>query len=261
MRKSVYIICVCVLMVLVFYEAGRGKKKKNGGVYVPAARLMSQLEKENKQEEKGKKVAYLTFDDGPSYNTEKILDILKEKKAVSSFFIIGKDISEEKEKIIKRALEQGNAVGVHTYCHEQCNIYKDKEHFFSDYDKADKVLENILGKKPTLHRFPWGSNNGFVSSFVDSLIEELQRRGVRSFDWNVSGEDSVGADVPEQTIFANVKRDLTRYDKPIILLHDSAAMNHTTAVLPQIIDYIREQGYEFDTLENHSGYLFPASWR
>ena len=94
MRKSVYIICVCVLMVLVFYEAGRGENKKNGGVYVPAARLMSQLEKENKQEEKGKKVAYLTFDDGPSYNTEKILDILKENKAVSSFFIIGKDISE-----------------------------------------------------------------------------------------------------------------------------------------------------------------------
>ena len=79
MRKSVYIICVCVLMVLVFYEAGRGENKKNGGVYVPAARLMSQLEKENKQEEKGKKVAYLTFDDGPSYNTEKILDILREK--------------------------------------------------------------------------------------------------------------------------------------------------------------------------------------
>ena len=55
MRKSVYIICVCVLMVLVFYEAGRGEKKKNGGVYVPAAPLMSQLERENKQEEKGKK--------------------------------------------------------------------------------------------------------------------------------------------------------------------------------------------------------------
>lgn len=261
MKKSVYIICVCVLMVLVFYEAGRGEDKKSGGVYVPTARLMSQLQKENNKEEKGKKVAYLTFDDGPSYNTEKILDILKEKKAVSSFFIIGKDISEEKEKIIKRALKQGNAVGVHTYCHEQCNIYKDKEHFFSDYDKAEQVLENILGRKPTLHRFPWGSNNGFVSSFVDSLIEELQRRGVRSFDWNVSGEDSVGASVAEETIFANVKRDLTRYDKPIILLHDSATTSHTTAVLPQIIDYIREQGYEFDTLENHPGYLFPASWR
>lgn len=73
------------------------------------------------------------------------------------------------------------------------------------------------------------------------------------------GEDSVGASVPEETIFANVKRDLTRYDKPIILLHDSATMNHTTAVLPQIIDYIREQGYEFDTLENHPGYLFPQA--
>ena len=262
MKKSVYIICLCVLSVLVFYEVEHIRDKKtSGGTYVPTARFASRVKEENSTQEKAKKIAYLSFDDGPSDNTDKILDILKSKNAVCSFFIIGKNISEKNEKIIQKAVKQGNAVGVHTFCHDQCDIYQDKEHFFSDYNKAEQVLERIIGKKPTLHRFPWGSNNGYVSSYVDGLVEELKERGVRSFDWNVSGEDSVGKNVPESVIFANIKKDLTRFDKPIILLHDSATMNHTAAILPQIIDYIREQGYEFDTLENHTGYLFPASWR
>lgn len=273
MKKSVYVICICVLMVLVFYEVGHMGDDRSSDTYVPTARFVSQVQEENnkennkankkedKKESNTKKVAYLTFDDGPSDNTEKILDTLKEKNAVSSFFIIGKDINEKEEKIIQKAVSQGNVVGVHTYCHERCNIYMDKEHFFSDYDKAEKVLEKIIGKKPTLHRFPWGSNNRLVSYYVDGLIEELKKRGVRSFDWNVSGEDSVGSSVPAETIFANVKKDLTRFDKPIILLHDSATMKNTAEILPQIIDYIRGQGYEFDTLDHHPGYLFPASWR
>lgn len=265
MKKSVYIICLCVLMVLVFCEVEhRGNESVDEGTYVPTAHFVSQVKKENSKEieqEKNKKIAYLTFDDGPSDNTKKILATLKEKKAVCSFFIIGKNVTKEKETIIKQAVKQGNAIGVHTYCHEQNCIYRDREHFLDDYDKASHVLENILGRKPDIHRFPWGSNNGYVSSYVDSLVEELEHRGVKSFDWNVSGEDSVGRNVPENVIFSNVKKDLTRFERPIILLHDSAAMNHTAAILPDLIDYIRQQGYEFDTLEHHPGYLFPASWR
>ena len=262
MKKSVYMICLCVLMLLVFYEVEHIQENKtSSGIYVPTARFLSNVKEENRNREKTKKIAYLSFDDGPSDNTEKILDILKEKNAVSSFFVIGRNISQKNEKIIQKAIKQGNAVGVHTFCHDQCDIYQDKEHFFADYDKAEKVLQNIIGKKPTLHRFPWGSNNGYVSSYVDGLIDELQKRGVKSFDWNVSGEDSVGKNIPENVIFSNIKKDLTRFEQPIILLHDSSTMAHTVSVLPQVIDYIRQQGYEFDTLEHHPGYLFPASWR
>ena len=58
-----------------------------------------------------------------------------------------------------------------------------------------------------------------------------------------------------------MKKDLKRYDEPIILLHDSATMDNTAAVLDQIIDYIRSQGYEFATLEDREEYMFPANWR
>ena len=54
---------------------------------------------------------------------------------------------------------------------------------------------------------------------------------------------------------------VTRFEKPIILLHDASAMDNTAKVLPQIIDYIKEQGYRFDTLDHREEYLFPASWR
>ncbi|MCH5252967.1 MAG: hypothetical protein J1F22_08340, partial [Lachnospiraceae bacterium] len=104
-------------------------------------------------------------------------------------------------------------------------------------------------------------NNNRVSYYVDSLIEELKGRGVRSFDWNVSGEDSLSLNVSQETIYQNVVKDLTRYRQPIILLHDSATTKNTAAVLGRIIDYIRDEGYEFDTLKNREEYMFPSSWR
>ena len=133
--------------------------------------------------------------------------------------------------------------------------------FYEDFEQASESIEKITGEKPTLHRFPWGSNNGYVKSYVDELHKTLREKGVRSFDWNVSGEDSISPNVPQETIFQNIKKDLTRYEKPIILLHDAAAMDNTAEVLGRVIDYIREEGYEFDTLEHREEYLFPASWR
>jgi peptidoglycan/xylan/chitin deacetylase (PgdA/CDA1 family) len=226
--------------------------------YIPTAAFVSEVKQENQS---SGKTAYLTFDDGPSRNSEKILNILKKKQVKATFFLIGSEITKEREKIVKKEIKQGNAVGVHTFCHDQNEIYRDRESFFADYNKASERIRELTGTAPKLHRFPWGSNNGYVSSYVDELHEKLASMGVRSFDWNVSGEDSVGGTVTSETIFQNVKKDLSRFQEPIILLHDSAAMDNTAAVLERIIDYIRSEGYGFDTLENREEYLFPASWR
>ena len=265
MKKSVYIICLCVLSVLVFYEVHNLKKEpETVSVFVPTNSLTKQVVKENKakqkeiKNEKTKKVAYLTFDDGPSGNTKKVLRTLKEKKAVATFFLIGKEITGERVQTVKDLQEAGNVIGVHTYCHEQNTMYGSAECFLEDFDKAAKKIEEITGEQPKLHRFPWGSNNGFVRSYVDELFTTLEKRGVKSFDWNVSGEDSLYVGVPQETIFQNIKKDITRFDEPIILLHDAAAMDNTAAVLGQIIDYIREQGYDFDTLDHREVYTFPT---
>ena len=256
MKKSVYIVCLCLLSILVFYEVKRTYDQEPDNVTVgPTARFVSKIQKENR------KIAHLTFDDGPSGNTIKILKTLEEKNAVATFFLIGKEITGERKSTVKEIKEKGNAIGVHTYCHEQNKMYCNACSFYEDFEQASESIEKITGEKPTLHRFPWGSNNGYVKSYVDELHKTLREKGVRSFDWNVSGEDSISPNVPQETIFQNIKKDLTRYDKPIILLHDAAAMDNTAEVLGRVIDYIREEGYEFDTLEHREEYLFPASWR
>lgn len=267
MKKSVYTICLCLLSVLIFYEVRHTYEKKTGSdTVVPTSRFYSHIQQENekytdKKKKASKKVAYLTFDDGPSGNTKKILKTLEEKKAVATFFLIGKEITGEREETVKELKKKGNAIGVHTYCHEKNKLYCNAESFYEDFEQASSAIEKITGEKPTLHRFPWGSNNAYVKSYVDELHETLSQKGVRSFDWNVSGEDSISPYVAQETIFQNVKKDLTRYEQPIILLHDSATMNNTAAVLGRMIDYIREEGYTFDTLENRDEYMFPASWR
>lgn len=258
MKKTTYILCVCLLCIMTFFEI-----RHNSEDYVATARFAAQVEKENREAagEREKKTAYLTFDDGPSENTRKILEVLKEKKAVATFFLVGKEITPEREDIVKQTVKQGNAVGVHTYCHEKNKLYCNVEGFFEDFNMASESIERVTGKKPYLHRFPWGSNNGYVCPYVDALHEKLQEMGIKSFDWNVSGEDSIGGTVAQSTIFNNVKKDLTRYNDPVILLHDSATMDNTAAVLGQIIDYISSEGYEFATLEKREEYMFPASWR
>lgn len=275
MKKTTYILCVCLLCIMAFMEIkhnivrndlesehiSKEKSETGSDNYVATAHFASQVKKENEQHTGKKKTAYLTFDDGPSDNTRKILDVLSEKKAVATFFLIGNEITPEREDIVKRTIDQGNAVGVHTFCHEKNKLYCNADSFFEDFQKATESIQKVTGKKPLLHRFPWGSNNGYVSSYVDALHEKLKEMGVKSFDWNVSGEDSIGGTVAQSTIYNNVKKDVTRYDDPIILLHDSATMDNTAAVIGQIIDYIKSEGYEFATLENREEYMFPASWR
>lgn len=269
MKRTTYIVCVCLLCIISFMEIRHNmgtniSEDKNGmgsDRYVATAHFASQVKKENEQAGDKKKTAYLTFDDGPSENTRKILETLKEKNVVATFFLVGNEITEEREEIVKQTVEQGNAVGVHTFCHKKNKLYCNAESFFEDFRMASESIEKVTGKKPLLHRFPWGSNNRYVSSYVDALHEKLQEMGVKSYDWNVSGEDSLGGTVAQSTIFNNVKKDLTRYEEPIILLHDSATMDNTAAVLGEIIDYIRSEGYGFATLENREEYMFPASWR
>lgn len=261
MRKTWYILCLCLLGVLLVHETKHiylDKGQEGQQAYVPTAHFASQVKKEN---ETVKKTAYLTFDDGPSDNTVKILETLKEKKAVATFFLIGGEITPEREQIVKQEIAQGNAVGVHTFCHQKDKIYADSDCFFEDYKKTSETIQKLTGTVPVLHRFPWGSNNRFVSGIVDELHGKLKQMGVRSFDWNVSGEDSIGGVVAEETIFQNIKKDLSRFDDPIILLHDSATMKNTASVLGRIIDYIREQGYGFGTLTDREEYMFPESWR
>lgn len=214
------------------------------------------IEKTEKTEKTGK-CAYLTFDDGPSDQTEKVLDILKEEGVTATFFLIGEQINEETCPFVQRMLKEGHQVGVHTQCHEQ-SIYNCYEAWKKDFDEGFCTIENCLkicnnsedgeNIKITAARFPWGSTNGYLAPFKKRAVKHLEELGVEYFDWNVSAEDSIGSPTRE-SILQNVKKDYGKFTHPVVLMHDSHTSQKTVDVLPEIISMLKQDGYAFGTLD------------
>ncbi len=204
------------------------------------------------------KVCYLTFDDGPSVNTARILDILDEYEAKATFFVIGSQLHEGTKSTVERLIAEGHAIGIHTYTHVYQDMYETLDSFLGDYERVAVKLREEYGVETSMFRFPGGSNCTYLRGEAKKYIAEMERRGYRCFDWNVSGEDSVGeptvADVRK-----NVFRDAFRYNHPIILLHDSGGAKVTVEALPEILKRLKEEGYRFETLERVEEYVFPKS--
>lgn len=202
-----------------------------------------------------KKMAYLTFDDGPSYNTSKILKVLKEYNVKATFFILGSTITEEGKECLKTMAEEGHAIGIHTYSHKPENIYSSVEAFLDDFYLDYQLIYETTGVKPNIFRFPWGSVNTYNRSIRSDLIKEMERRGFTYYDWNVDSKDSVG-NPDENKITRNIAKDLSKYNNPIILLHDASVNKRTVKTLPLIIEKIKEEGFDFDTLDHREPFQF-----
>lgn len=213
-------------------------------------------EKDNTNEEK--KIAYLTFDDGPSKNTELILDILKENNVHATFFIISPYI-EPHIQFVKRAYEEGNAIGNHTADHEFKYVYTCEESFFKGFNKQQEFIKEVTGSDCTIFRFPGGSNNTIVKNsrgkdFTKNITFKLNEVGVNVYDWNVDSGDAKGNNIPASTLIQNVSREIKdkdgNYKNPaIILMHDCMTKNTTVEALPGIIKLLKDAGYDFEILK------------
>lgn len=104
-----------------------------------------------REEESMQKIAYLTFDDGPSANTTRILDVLKEKNIPATFFVVG---NQDMTHVYKRIVDEGHALGNHTYGHDYKGIYQNTNTFFADVDKLNDLLEEVTGQRSKILRFP-----------------------------------------------------------------------------------------------------------
>lgn len=207
--------------------------------------------------EEMEKVCYLTFDDGPSENTLMILDILDEYDIKAVFFVIGHEIilSEKNQEILKEVANRGHLIALHTYSHDYKKIYASVDAFLADYEKVFNLVEEIAGQKPYIYRFPGGSYNSSVKSIRKDIITEMERRGFIYYDWNVSGEDSIGYPTAS-SIIKNIKKDLTRYQLPVVLLHDGQENKVTACSLKKIIEQIQDRGYCFGRLDER----FPCQF-
>lgn len=206
------------------------------------------------------KVVYLTFDDGPSKITPEVLDILKQNKIQATFFIVGKSIKGN-EAILKRTVAEGHAIGGHTYSHDYKKIYHDPKAFLTDLDAGLAAIEKTVGIKTTMVRFPGGSNNSVSKKAQDphvypkgkwimnDLVEAVTGKGYQYYDWNVSSGDATGIHYTASEAVSSVKQSSRNKRELVILLHDATGKQNTAKALPEIILYLKSQGFTFKTLE------------
>lgn len=182
---------------------------------------------------KGKKV-YLTFDDGPSIYTDEILDILAEYNIKATFFVIGKS-DENSKRLYKRIVEEGHTLGMHSYSHVYKKIYNSVEDFDKDFTKLWKLLYDTTGYKPTIFRFPGGSDNS-VNKKKKEIIKYLKKKNIIYYDWNVVNGDATGVTYTKEQLIDNVLKDVAKKKNCIVLMHDSQAKKTTVESLPELIE-------------------------
>lgn len=187
------------------------------------------------------KQIYLTFDDGPSSNTEKILDILKVYDVKATFFVVGK--TDEKSKALyKRIVEEGHTLGMHSYSHKYDEVYASKESFVQDLTKLQEYLYEVTGVWPRYYRFPGGSSNQVSKVDMQEFIAYLNESEITYFDWNISSGDAVNEQPSVEAIINNVLPKIDIQTECMILMHDATEKGTTVEALPEIISQIRLQG-------------------
>jgi poly-beta-1,6 N-acetyl-D-glucosamine synthase len=192
----------------------------------------------------------LTFDDGPdSQWTPKILDILEQKQAPATFFVIGEQANLE-ARIVKREYQQGDEVGNHTFTHPDFETAT-KEGVEIQLNLTELLLESSLGVKTLLFRPPYGIDHQPETAAEIQMLPIPQSMGyitvgarIDPHDW---GEVNGGAPPPAATIVQRVLTDAQNGKGwNIILMHDGGGdRSQTVAALPQIIDGLRAKGFEF----------------
>lgn len=213
---------------------------------------IEQLDKELIEARKNnpnQKIAYLTFDDGPSSQTLRILDVLREKDAVATFFVIKTDYPQ----YMKNIVEQGSVIGLHSYSHRYSEIYSSVDAYFADLERIQTLVVKQTGRPTDIMRFAGGSSNlvsrQYSRGIMSALTKEVANRGYQYFDWNCDSGDAAGNNVPAATLVENVKRGVGTKRQVCILMHDSENKRSTAEALPEIIDFLRNEGYIFATLD------------
>lgn len=192
------------------------------------------------EEEENRKKIYLTFDDGPSSNTDEILDILRAYDVKATFFVVGKT-DETSRKAYRRIVEEGHTLGMHSYSHSYADIYDSEEDFQADMKKLQEYLYELTGVWPRYYRFPGGSSNTVSSIDMQKLADWLTDQEITYFDWNVASGDAVSKELPADILTANCLAGIANQQNCVVLMHDAAGKHTTVEALPEIISQIRMQ--------------------
>lgn len=193
------------------------------------------------------KIAYLTFDDGPSKKvTPKVLETLKKYKVKGNFFVLG-SMAEKNPNLLRRIREDGHAIYNHSYSHNYDGIYSSSTAFLDEVKKTEDTIKEVTGENSNkkVFRFPGGSFGKRREPYRE-LIKEYDYEFI---DWNVDIGDGLGNNISEKKLFEQFEKSIKGKSKAVILMHDSNTKMSTANVLPDIIEYLKSRGYEFGILD------------
>ncbi|AXT53883.1 polysaccharide deacetylase family protein [Aquimarina sp. BL5] len=181
-----------------------------------------------------KKIA-ITFDDGPDFNTLKILEVLNKYNVKGTFFCIGKQI-EKHPDILKKIIQENHIIGNHTFTHDKLiDIYSTNK-FTNEIKETDTIIEKFSKKKPLLFRPPYGITNPNIARAVKKTGHTVIGWNKRSFDTTIPSE---------KVILKRITKNLKGGD--VILLHDTKII--TVAVLEQLLLFLQRNNFTTVTID------------
>ena len=244
-KKVILFFVLCILICLIVYFIFNLVNKKT--------LLVSAFEEENFQDKisnlmnGNEKIAYLTFDDGPtSKSTPKILKILSEENVKATFFVIGKHVKQNPE-LVKQAYNDGHYIANHGYSHNNNKLYSSSDSFINEIKSTDLEIGKAIGidnYSSHIFRFP----NGYMASAFKSQKQQyaklLNDIDYAYIDWNCLNKDSEKK-YTNSELLNNLKNSCKNKGTLVILMHDTSDVNETDLVLKDSIDYLKEEGYIF----------------
>ncbi|MDP4143502.1 MAG: polysaccharide deacetylase family protein [Bacillota bacterium] len=248
MKNKVLYLFLTVLITISMISGFSYSVKGDNDFYNP-----SEDEMEDKVSKSDKKIIYLTFDDGPSSSVNnEVLDILKAKDVKATFFLVGYKIP-GREDVIKRIHNEGHGIGLHTYSHKTKLIYSSEDNFVKEMDQTRDEIKKVINYSPTAIRFPYGSKKRLTSS----LLEKLHSHNYKIYDWNVCVSDGIDYNAPASKLYREATKYNKNFSRIFLLMHCDAVNKNTCKALPQVIDFYKKLGYEFQPItENTSEYYF-----
>lgn len=185
----------------------------------------------NRKIDKSKRMIALTFDDGPNYNTSKVIDVLNKYDIKATFFVLGSRAINNKD-ILKKMADSGMEIGNHTYNHLLLTKY-DENKIRSEIEDTTEVIYSATKKRPKLLRPSYGSVNNKIKKVANMPIIIWD---IDTLDWKYHNSKRITSRVVNKV-----------RDGDIILMHDiySASLN----ALSNIIPILQDNGYEFVTID------------
>lgn len=198
------------------------------------------------------KRAFLTFDDGPSEVTNQILDTLKQEKVKATFFVLGSNVK-TLPNVVKRIYDEGHYIANHGYSHVYSKIYASPQTVLDEFNQCnDAVKEAIQVPEYNSHlfRFPGGLVGGKYATIKNEANELLKQNEVMHVDWNSLTGDAETNNLSIEFELQRLRETSEGKNSLIILMHDAQAKKTTADALPNIIAYLKEQGYKFESFYN-----------